>query len=301
MVRDGCGSVVKTLLTLWLLLSLNAVVGAEELENAIGKLIDQGAYQEALLRIDPQTKEQGPETASLMLLKGAVLVRLGRLDEGMKLFVLLAERYPNDAAIHNNIGVIHAERGELMLARQAFEKAVTISPDYEQAVRNLGDIYADLACHTYGQIAADSKINIPPFCVAVEPKPLAKIENGKAASPVLGPLSMVIESELQEALDQWRAAWEAQDIKRYLDFYSAQFSPGSLSLAQWRLKRERALKRPGWIKVRLEKLELSMANAQITARFRQHYSASNYQDVVTKELIFIREGAGWKIVSERVI
>ncbi|MCW8890921.1 MAG: tetratricopeptide repeat protein [Sedimenticola sp.] len=299
MVQNGFRSVVRTMLASGLLFALSLPVGAEVSENAIGKLIDQGAYQEALLHIDQQMEEKGPETASLMLLKGAVLVRLGRLDEGMALFRSLAKKYPNDAAIHNNIGVIHAERGELELARQAFEQAVKISPDYQQAVRNLGDVYADLACHTYGQIKADSTIQIPSFCVAVEP--VAVIRSEKTAEPDTGELSEAIKSELLEALDQWRSAWETQAIMQYLGFYSVKFSPDGMTLDQWRAKRERSIARPEWIKIRLENPELTLANARVSIRFRQDYRASNYRDVVNKELVFVREGAGWKIISERVL
>ncbi len=276
------------------LLALTPFVSTSEVQadEQVGKLIDQGAYNKALERIDELSQQDGSELASLTLLKGAVLVRIGRLDEGMELFKQLSENYPNDAAIHNNIGVIHAERGELEKAEASFEKAIKIKPEYHHAVRNLGDVHAEIACRTYSRISEDSSIKIPSFCRWVEPKPIV---------PIKKVMTEPLMNEVLDTLGQWRAAWEAQDVKRYLGFYSARFVPKNVSLTQWRIQRERSLKRPEWIKIRFDAPIFSLSDEQISVRFKQHYNASNYQDVVMKELVMVREKVGWKIIRERII
>lgn len=297
MFFDGLQWSRKALL---LAVSLVIMIGVVQADEQVGKLIDQGAYSDALKRIDDLNNQDGSDLASLTLLKGAVLVRMGRLDEGMTLFKLLSENYPNDAAIHNNIGVIHAERGELDKAKEAFEKAIKIKPEYHQAVRNLGDVHAEMACRTYGRIPAGSSIKIPAFCEVVEPKPIVPVKPMTAKTDA-DELTESLMNEVLDTLGQWRTAWEAQDVKRYLGFYSVRFVPKKSALTQWRVQRERSLKRPEWIKIQFDTPVFSLSNAQISVRFKQHYSASNYQDVVTKELVFIREGTGWKIISERII
>ena len=45
---------------------------------------------------------------------------------------------PDSAEAHNNLGIIHRQRGDLAPAIAAFEKAIALRPDYPQALNNLG-------------------------------------------------------------------------------------------------------------------------------------------------------------------
>ena len=276
------------------------MAGVVKADNEIGQLIDQGSYQDALRLIDEQAKQETADQAALGLLKGAVLVRMGRLDDGMMVFQALAERHPNDAAIQNNIGVIYAEKGELDQAREGFEKALKISPDYEQANSNLGDVYAELACRTYGRIPEGSTFKAPSFCEPVD-EVQVMLPSKESAKPAEEMLTDVLREEVLETLESWRAVWEAQNVDSYLSFYSVRFAPKGVPLSKWRIQRERSLKRPDWIKIVLENPNVAMTKTGVTVRVLQRYSASNYRDVVTKELTFIREDAGWKIIRERII
>ncbi|MCG8427000.1 MAG: tetratricopeptide repeat protein [Chromatiales bacterium] len=264
---------------------------ATTLNQELNTLIKQGKYDEALADIEKRQAE-GDEHPSLELLKGAVLVRRGDLDKAMMIFDRLVKLHPNDAAIFNNIGVIHAEKGDMVNARQAFEKALEISPNYEQALYNLGDVYAELACRTYGKIDKPQTGIVPAFCHP---------ETDKAQPIAAKPVEMGAEQkQVFAAVEQWQANWSAQNVSGYLASYSESFKPAKMSRETWVKKREKALQRPEWIKVVLADPQVSVADNQAEVKFIQRYTASNYQDVVMKQLTLSQEADGWKIVKEVV-
>jgi tetratricopeptide (TPR) repeat protein len=158
----------KSLLTGILLLACAMVTAQEALNEKLGQLVSSGDYAEALALIAEAAQAEGADRVALDLLKGSVLVRMGKLDEGMALFQALAKQHPNDAALFNNIGVIHAQRGEVYKAKEAFERALEISPDHQQALYNLGDLYVELACRTYGRISQPGAGGIPVYCESVD-------------------------------------------------------------------------------------------------------------------------------------
>lgn len=297
-IRIG-GTLVRILfLTLCFGIGVHVAVAADTntVLQEINQLIDQEKYSEALSVIDTQQTAGEPQP-SLELLKGAVLVRSGELDKAMAVFESLAEAHPNDAAIFNNMGVIHAEKGEMEKAREAFAKALKISPDYEQALYNLADVYTELACRTYGKINDPDKRIVPGFC-----QPATKTVASSASGS---------KSEAQNLSDEqtavlafvtaWKENWAEQDVDAYLSSYSETFSPDGMSHKSWIDQRQRALKRPEWIRIEIENPVINLAGTQATVRFIQKYTASNYQDVVIKQLTLDKQTAGWMIVKETVL
>ena len=76
----------------------------------------------------------------------------GRFQEAINKIKALNENYPNEPLLFNLIGACYKELGQLEGAVKMFETAVSIKPDYIEALKNLGITLRDL-----GQLEASVK------------------------------------------------------------------------------------------------------------------------------------------------
>lgn len=143
-----------------------------------------------------------------------------------------------------------------------------------------------------------------------EPEPVAMLVSGgnggdgslhaETVSPV--PASPDI-SELEQLVDDWRAAWSDRNVTDYLAFYSDSFDPANdLTRNDWVMLRESRLTRPSYIRVQTfdEAVEvIGPDTARIT--FRQSYSSNLFSDETIKALTVQREAGDWKIVREESV
>lgn len=97
---------------------------------------------------------EGWERAKSVPLKAAVAAiataflllssfRAGVWASGRTLWGDAAVKYPMLARPHNNLGTYYAERRRFAKARDEFEKAVLLKPDYSDAYMDLGNVYAE--------------------------------------------------------------------------------------------------------------------------------------------------------------
>lgn len=84
------------------------------------------------------TDEEVLETLSL------VCFAQNEIDEAFRYCTDALELNPENAHIWNNIGVLYFTRSEYAHACEAFEKAVTLYPYYDDALYNLHDVYVEL-------------------------------------------------------------------------------------------------------------------------------------------------------------
>lgn len=101
-------------------------------------------------------------------------------------------------------------------------------------------------------------------------------------------------------IQQWAADWSAQDVSGYLSHYSRKFnSDTGMNIEQWSDYRASRILKPTWVQVLLVDIEVDViSDAIATVRFRQNYSASNFQEVSIKELGLETDTGIWKIISE---
>ena len=106
-----------------------------------------------------------------------------------------------------------------------------------------------------------------------------------------------------DMLKNWAAAWSAQDVEKYLSFYDNRFKPYKSSASVWRSQREQRLKRPTYIKVNLQNIdiiELTDSKAKVTVK--QTYESNSYRDSAKKLFRLVKNvGSGWKIYRESVV
>lgn len=137
-----------------------------------------------------------------------------------------------------------------------------------------------------------------PATAAAEPAEVASVE-----PEPLPTLTVALRQEVQAAVDQWAAAWSAQDVEAYLASYADSFQvPGRQSRRQWEGLRRSRLTRPSRIDVKLiyDTFEV-IAKDRIQVDFNQVYDSNLYSDRTNKRLVMVLEDSTWKIASEKSI
>ena len=105
---------------------------------------------------------------------------------------------------------------------------------------------------------------------------------------------------MREALFDWSAAWSAQDVRAYLNAYSADFVPKkNRSRSAWEKQRRDRVSAPKAITVSLNDIAIKLNGPdRATVRFEQHYKSNTYEDHERKTLVFVHEDGGWRIKQE---
>ena len=104
--------------------------------------------------------------------------------------------------------------------------------------------------------------------------------------------------QINKKLASWLKAWENQDVKTYLSFYSDKFKTPKASRAKWSNSRYRALKANKNISIQLSSLQISSSKKTIELNFIQEFNSDKFSSVGIKELVWTKTGSGWKILKE---
>lgn len=149
----------------------------------------------------------------------------------------------------------------------------------------------------------------PPAAAAPETQPAVEpaVESTAPAPPDSeappGEPEADLESLLADLVLDWAAAWSAQDVERYLTFYSESFLPANgSSRDRWSAERRERIGAPASIEVGIEATEVDLLNPdRAEVIFLQSYHSDRFSDRVRKALVMAREAGGWKIVAETVL
>ena len=99
-------------------------------------------------------------------------------------------------------------------------------------------------------------------------------------------------------LDKWARAWEKQDIELYLSFYSKEFKGSKERHADWRISRQAALKRHANISIQLQNIQIRQDKDTVDINFIQTFKSDGFSDIGIKELVWEKNGSGWRIIKE---
>jgi TPR repeat protein len=99
-------------------------------------------------------------------------------------------------------------------------------------------------------------------------------------------------------LDKWASAWEKQNIEVYLSFYSKEFKGSKESHADWRISRKVALKKHANISIQLQNIQIYQSKETVDINFIQTFKSDGFSDIGTKELVWAKNGSGWRIIKE---
>ncbi len=94
--------------------------------------------------------------------KAASLMALRRYEEAIGCYQQALDLDPEDAELHNNMGVCLGELGRIHEAAACFEQAVARRPGYAEAWANLGGIYSGLGRYDEGIAACERAITLRP-------------------------------------------------------------------------------------------------------------------------------------------
>jgi murein L,D-transpeptidase YafK len=110
-----------------------------------------------------------------------------------------------------------------------------------------------------------------------------------------------VRSSLEGSVEAWRRDWESRDTDRYLRHYAADFSTGSMDLAQWSEQKRAVNAGKTWVKVKLGDVSMFLypgAEPLAVVTFQQDYQSNNLGNAMHKRQYWIREGEAWKIAYE---
>ncbi|MFO7603730.1 MAG: tetratricopeptide repeat protein [Gammaproteobacteria bacterium] len=267
------------------------------------------------------------------------LSQAGKLTQAAAVYEALIDSYPELPDAYNNLAVIYAAQGDYKKAQQVLEKGLNTHAGYAAIYENLTAIYVEMARDSYGkalqfddtsqrrlQLRALADLSVKPVAtVMAEAPPLsapaaeAPVRAASASvqpvadaevipetplaseSAVEVPLSDAdVDKDIRATLESWAAAWSAQSLQEYLQYYELAYHPPGQSRRQWQAQRAERIRRPAWIKVRLSDFSIRHeADKRVVVEVRQQYESDTYADQGRKEFILIETDQGWRIVSER--
>lgn len=296
----------------------------------IQKALDSSHYQTAEQQSAAYLKAH-PGNRDARFIHAAALA--GQKDDqaAIKEFMALHADFPSRVEPANDLAVVYAREGHYDKARQWLEKAMATQPAYAAAHQNLGDIYTALADMAYrkalGTDKAAKKVplkmvdrfyyageSVAPghatpaarSCPTPSPKPKPtktvstspphKTSPSDASAPSTADASRAV----LDTMHSWARAWSAQDIKAYLGFYAADFTPeDGRGLAHWRALRRKRLAAPNKIHIEIDKPTVTLLDKHhAKVEFVQKYRSPRYSDTVTKQLFMTRENGHWRITRE---
>lgn len=216
---------------------------------------------------------------------------------------------PDSPRLWNNLAIAYIQAGRYEDAAKSFDTAATVKPVYKTIYGNRQKLLDYMAARAYQKALGNKqKPPMPGFDVldlkgpaeAPAPTPVAEKQPPVSAPQQKSDSGTIIRQMIQ----QWADAWKRGDVDNYLSMYSKDFLPGDgRNFNQWSEARRNKLRF-----VNVERLAISNENLflgtdgkRVLARFVQAYKASNYQDRVLKQLEWIKQPQGWKILHETVL
>lgn len=105
--------------------------------------------------------------------------------------------------------------------------------------------------------------------------------------------------ELTQWVENWRQAWQSQDVDRYLEFYSDDFSaPGFKRFRSWERHKRRLASNYEEIRVTLSQPYFLLHKDQLIVKTLQKYESDQHTDYGVKVLHAVRTDQGYRIIRE---
>ena len=114
----------------------------QEIINQLLILYNKGQFSSLVENVKDLTK-QYPEVFFLWNILGASLVKLGMLDQAIIAFQKVISLNPDYAEAYNNMGNVLKDQNKLDEAIEAYKKSISIKPDYADAFFNIGNAFKD--------------------------------------------------------------------------------------------------------------------------------------------------------------
>ena len=104
--------------------------------------------------------------------------------------------------------------------------------------------------------------------------------------------------EFEQLIENWRSAWEAKEIDRYMSFYTTRFVYGNKDWKQYRDYKAQLAKNYKNIEVKVNNLRLVRNDGVVVATFDQDYITERLRSSGKKKLYLQQNTKQWKITRE---
>lgn len=104
--------------------------------------------------------------------------------------------------------------------------------------------------------------------------------------------------ELNTFVENWRQAWEAQDIEKYINFYDKDFKAPGFNLTSWKAHKANLKSKYEFIKVHLSQPYIVQHNDQLLVKTLQRYESDQHVDYGVKTIYAVKSGDTYKIIRE---
>jgi Tfp pilus assembly protein PilF len=84
-----------------------------------------------------------PKDVEIYKVLAGLYIRQGNIEEAKDTYRIISELAPNDPEVHFYLGVVYAELKESASLEEALKKAISLKPDYAQALNFLGYTYVE--------------------------------------------------------------------------------------------------------------------------------------------------------------
>lgn len=107
------------------------------------------------------------------------------------------------------------------------------------------------------------------------------------------------QQKIQQMLAGWVKAWQAKNLRSYMQYYAPSFKSNNMNRRAWRRHKAYLNRVYKVIKVRVEDVKISIQGKQAKVSFVQHYRSDWHRDLGRKDLNLVYRRGKWQITSER--
>lgn len=132
------------------------------------------------------------------------------------------------------------------------------------------------------------------------PVPAVKPAMPAAAKAAVTVPTLPSSSDVLAAVESWRKAWQAKDMKAYLAAYLPDYRGDKPSREDWVKQREARILKPGPLAVGVADARVhALSERKVQVHFRQRYQSQGHAAEDAKTLMLVLENGKWLIQEER--
>jgi murein L,D-transpeptidase YafK len=103
---------------------------------------------------------------------------------------------------------------------------------------------------------------------------------------------------LSTFVENWRQAWENQDIEKYMSFYAPDFKAPGFNRESWKAHKAKLKTQYEFIKVGLSQPYIVQHNEQLLVKTLQRYESDKHVDYGVKTIYAVKSGDSFQIIRE---
>lgn len=104
--------------------------------------------------------------------------------------------------------------------------------------------------------------------------------------------------ELTNFVEEWRKAWESNDIEKYMSFYDKDFKAPGYGFETWKKHKLNLKSKYEYTKVHLSQPYIIQHNQQLLIKTLQRYESNMHVDYGVKTIYALKSGDTFKIIRE---